>query len=887
MLKSRWLSGVKGIGIALFFSAIYPGIAAERQVLHGHVPAAVARFNLQPTGQLPATESLQLAIGLPLRNEAALDDLLRQIYDPTSTNFHHYLTPEQFTERFGPTKQDYQAVIDFVKANGLTVTGTHPNRVVLDVSGSVSGIERALHVTLYTYRHPQEARDFYAPDVEPSIDLAVPILQVSGLNNYSLPHSSLKIKAIVPATGATPNSGSGPGNTYMGNDFRAAYVPGVSLNGSGQNVALVQFAGYVSNDIAAYITRAGLTNYPVNLVNVPVNGGVSVPGPANGEVCLDIEMVLSMAPAVSKIIVYEAPNGSTTWSTMLSRIANDNLAQQISSSWSGGSPDPAVEGIFKQMASQGQSFYCASGDYDAFNGSIPFLLDDTNITLVGGTALTTTGPGGSYVSESVWNERTPNPNGGDWGSSGGISPTYVIPIWQQGISMTANGGSTNMRNMPDVALTAQNVFIIADTNQLEDASGTSCAAPLWAGFTALANQQAAIAGRPGVGFINPAVYAIGKSTNYTADFHDTTTGDNTWSGSPTLFYATSGYDLCTGWGTPAGTNLINALVGPLDLVVSPTNGFAASGPVGGPFNLTAQTFFLTNLSAASLNWSVGNTSLWLNVSPGSGTLASGGPTTVTANLNSTAYSLASGIYPANVWFTNQTTGVAQLRQFTLLVGQPVILNGGFETGDFTGWTQSGNTAYTYVISNNAQFVHSGTYGAELGPSSTLGYLSQTVPTFAGQNYLLSLWMDSPNITGTLTPNEFSVSWNGSTIFDQTNIAKIGWTNLQFIVTATGPGTVLQLGFRDDPYYLGLDDINVTPIPVPAFQAATLTSSTFNLTWGTTTGLVYQVQYKTNLLQTNWINLGKSLTATNTSLTVSDTNATSSSPQRFYRLMVLP
>ena len=465
MLKSRWMLGARGVALALLFSAVYPGIAAERQVLRGHVPVAVARFNLQPTGQLPATKSLQLAIGLPLRNEAALDDLLRQIYDPTSPNFHHYLTPEQFTEQFGPTEQDYQAVIDFVKANGLTVTGTHPNRVVLDVSGSVADIERVFHVTLHTYRHPQEARDFYAPDVEPSIDLAVPILQVSGLNNYSLPHPSLKVKAIVPATGATPDSGSGPGNTYMGNDFRAAYVPGVSLNGSGQNVALVQFDGYVSNDIAAYISQAGLTNYPINLTNVPVNGGVSMPGRGNGEVCLDIEMVISMAPAVSRIIVYEAPNGSTSWSTMLSRIANDNLAKQISCSWSGGSPDPAVDGIFKQMASQGQSFFCASGDFDAFNGSIPFLLDNTNITLVGGTALTTTGPGGSYVSETVWNDRTPNPNGGDWGSSGGISPTYAIPGWQQGISMTANQGSTTMRNVPDVALTAKNVFIVADTNQ--------------------------------------------------------------------------------------------------------------------------------------------------------------------------------------------------------------------------------------------------------------------------------------------------------------------------------------------------------------------------------------------------------------------------------------
>src|SRR5208282_2688901 len=101
MLKFRSLLGVGAVGLALFFSAVSPSLAAELQVLHGHVPAAVARFHLQPTGQLPATKSLQLAIGLPLRNEAALDDLLRQLYDPASPNFRQFLTPEEFTARFG------------------------------------------------------------------------------------------------------------------------------------------------------------------------------------------------------------------------------------------------------------------------------------------------------------------------------------------------------------------------------------------------------------------------------------------------------------------------------------------------------------------------------------------------------------------------------------------------------------------------------------------------------------------------------------------------------------------------------------------------------------------------------------------------------------------
>lgn len=205
MLNNRYFLPALSVGVACFFAITAKAQTTGKQRLHGHLPEAVARFHLQPTGRLSATQHLNLAIGLPLRNEAALDSLLQQIYDPASPNFRQYLTPEQFTERFGPTEQDYQAVIDFAKANGLTVTGTHPNRVVLDVSAPASDIERVFHVTLHTYRHPSEARDFYAPDVEPSVDLTVPILQICGLNNYSLPHPSLKVEAIIPTIGMTPN----------------------------------------------------------------------------------------------------------------------------------------------------------------------------------------------------------------------------------------------------------------------------------------------------------------------------------------------------------------------------------------------------------------------------------------------------------------------------------------------------------------------------------------------------------------------------------------------------------------------------------------------------------------------------------------------------------
>src|SRR5436309_2622697 len=156
---------------ALFLVLPPPAPAAARQVLRGQVPAEAKR--LQAIERLSPSKHLDLAIALPLRNPEVLTNLLRQIYDRTSANYHRYLTPEQFAERFGPREQDYQTVIAFAKANGLTVTGTHPNRTLLDVNGTVALIEKTFHINMRVYQHPKERRTFYSPDAEPSLDVAV------------------------------------------------------------------------------------------------------------------------------------------------------------------------------------------------------------------------------------------------------------------------------------------------------------------------------------------------------------------------------------------------------------------------------------------------------------------------------------------------------------------------------------------------------------------------------------------------------------------------------------------------------------------------------------------------------------------------------------------
>ena len=545
------LAGVVAAICAALIAGV-PAALAQRQLLFGHVPAAAA--NLQAVGALPETNRMNLVIGLPLRNKPALTNLLNDLYNPASPNFHQCLTPEQFTERFGPTAEDYQGVKDFALSHGLRVTGTHPNRTLLDVNGTVADIQEALHLHLRVYEHPVEGRLFFAPDVEPSPDLAVPVLHIGGLDNYIIPH-----KLLVRANGGKsqkPQLGSGPDETYMGYDFRDAYVPGAWLTGAGQSVGLYEGDGYDYGDITNYEAQAHLPNVP--LVNVLIDTATGAAGSAADEVSLDIEMAVSMAPGLASAIVYEGEglNNLTDPYNILIRMATDNQAKQLSCSW-GFNIDSNIDQIFQQFQAQKQSFYLASGDSGAYTGAVSPPADDPNITVVGATTLSTSGALGTWESETVWNWFTTGQ--GDLASSGGSSTTVLIPSWQAPVNMTNNQGSKIYRNLPDVAMVGDNIWVIYGGNQTGDYGGTSCAAPLWAGFTALVNQQRTNNELAPVGFVNPAIYSIGLGSNYGAAFHDVTSGNNTNATTQSEFFAVPGYDLCTGWATPTGTNLINLL----------------------------------------------------------------------------------------------------------------------------------------------------------------------------------------------------------------------------------------------------------------------------------------------------------------------------------------
>jgi Pro-kumamolisin, activation domain len=728
------------------------------QPLRNHVPQAVRES--QRLGSAPAQNRMALAIGLPLRNAAELEQFLGQVSDPNSSHYRQYLSADEFAARFGPSQDDYDKLSAFFQANGFDISGTHPNRLILDVTGPVSAIENTFHTHITLWEHATRG-EFFAPDSEPWIDAGVPILDVTGMDNFVLPRP-MDIRAT-PLTSASPlasGTGSGPDGLYIGKDFRAAYAPTVTAIGAGQTVGLFELDGFYASDVASNFKYAGQT--PVNVQTVLLDGFSGAPGSGNIEVVLDIMMAAYMAPGAS-VIVYEGTN----WNDVLNRMATDDIARQLSSSWSFSPINSTTENIFKQMIAQGQSLLQASGDSGAYSGAIMPPSDDPNLTVVGGTSLTTSGPGGSWVSETTWS-----------GSGGGVSTTYTIPSYQQGVNMKAVGGSTTMRNIPDVALTADiQMFLVANNGYGYSIGGTSAAAPLWAGFIALANQQAAASGKSVAGFLNPALYALGESSGYSAALHDITTGSNGFAAAP-------GYDLATGWGTPAGQGLIDALTSSgspapsFALSASPTTVSLQTGAsTSVTIQITAQSGFsgTVTLSASGLPSGVtatfGTTSSsgasTLTLTASSSAVASTGMVTVTGKSGTLSATVAIPLTvtpPGSFSFSASPTSVSLVRGATATSTVTVTLAKNFSgkvalaaSGLPSGVTVSFNPAST---SSTSVATFSATSAAALGPASVT--LNGTAEGSAPDSTTLNLIVTAPpSFTLAAAPSSVTVERGSS------------------------------------------------------------------------------------------------------------------------------
>ncbi|HKT90210.1 MAG TPA: S53 family serine peptidase [Candidatus Sulfotelmatobacter sp.] len=518
-------------------------------------------------GHLSATKNMRIVLVLQHRNQPDLDQFLKDLQDPASTSYHHYLTVDQFTAKYGPSVSDYEAVKTWAKENGLKIESTARNRQILAVSGSVQKIQNALHVNFGIYQHPTENRTFFAPDREPTPDMSVRLWSIGGLDNFSTPQRML-VKNPNPVTSDTAISnattGSCPGASFCGSDMRAAYYSagGGTLTGSGQSVGLFEFIGTDLTDVTTYFTNAGQTNnVPITLTSVDTQS-VNCTDNASGGFCddteqtLDITQAISMAPGMSGLTMWigtGAKSGQTLDDPgILNGMATASpLNSGLSCSWAWKPTDNTTDDpFFQEFQAQGQSFFTAAGDSGTWaSGGFVWPADDPYVMSVGGTDLTTASAGGAWASETGWSD-----------TGGGISTnSFAIPSWQVAAAAGCAKCSQTLRNGPDVSANANFTFYVcADQKACTENlyGGTSFAAPMWAGFIALANQQAVSNGSALVGFVNPALYTniYANGTEYANDFHDITSGGNSKG-------STVGYDLSTGLGSPTGQSLIDDLVG--------------------------------------------------------------------------------------------------------------------------------------------------------------------------------------------------------------------------------------------------------------------------------------------------------------------------------------
>ncbi|MFI9388498.1 protease pro-enzyme activation domain-containing protein [Kutzneria sp. NPDC052558] len=474
----------------------------------------------QSLGAVPSDQKVSVAVSLNLRNSAELDRTIAAVNDPHSAQYGRFLTPEQFTARFGPTSDQVDRVTNYLRGQGLSVDSVSGNHLTVDASGPAAAVQKAFGTTLQNYR--DGARSFYANASAPSLpaELSGVVLDVAGLNNRQI---RVHHGAVSPH--------AGPGGGFTPTQLKGAYDVSSTYNGTGQTVALWEFDGFQQANITKYDTNYA-TGSPTPTVQ-KVSGGSGALGDGQVEVELDIEAVQAIAPKAN-ITVFEAPNTDQgevdlANAVVASKIPVTSISWGLSEKGRTTSGIQAVDNVFKQGAAQGQSFFAASGDSGSDdNGdgstSVDYPASDPYVTGVGGTNLSTSTTT-SWKSETAWN-----------GSGGGVSSVFALPSFQSGVKV----GTSGKRQVPDVSAQGGPTGISVYTQgQWTSVYGTSGAAPIWAGVATVYNQAAAAAGKTGLGSANAKLYSLAAS-----NFHDITSGSNG------AYRAGTGFDLVTGIGSP-------------------------------------------------------------------------------------------------------------------------------------------------------------------------------------------------------------------------------------------------------------------------------------------------------------------------------------------------
>jgi subtilase family serine protease len=852
---------------AAFMLITIPGQAQPQSLLTRHVRDEVVNGRAQLIGKLPASQTLRFDIVLPLRDRAGLENFLQGVQDPSSPSHHQFLTPQEFTARFGPTQEDWDALVAFAKASGFEIiSGTREARD-LRLTGTVANIEKAFHVTMGTYQDLTEDRTFFAVDREPTVDLPFQLWHITGLDNDSKPHPMyVKKSDYAKAHGIDADkvvrhatTGSGPSASFLGSDMRAAYYGGTALTGAGQNIALFEFAGTDLADLTTYYKNVGQTE-PYTPTLISTGGYATTCVDSGSKACddteqtLDMTQAMGMAPGSTMLYMYvcgdvlASGSGNISDTACISAMVTDTdapLSKQISCSWGWTPADPStLDPYFEQMASQGQNFFAASGDSSAWSASNEaWPADDANIVSVGGTDLTTSSAAGPWKSETAWAD-----------SGGGISPDSIpIPSWQQlsGVITSSNKGSTTLRNGPDVSANANFTFYVcADqtTCTANDYGGTSFATPMWAGYLALANQQAAANGDT-IGFINPILYPAALTSSYGTYFHDVTSGScGTYSG-------LTGFDLCTGWGSPNTTGIINLLAGSatpsFTLSASPSSLSVTQGSSGtstisvtdaggftGSVTLAASGLPSGVTAAFGTNPTTGNSVLTLTASStattGSSTVTITGTsgsltatTTVALTVSATAtpnFTIAAS--PASVTVTQGAAGTSTVT---------ITSTGGFNSAttlSATGLPAGVTAAFsTNPVTPAANGSATSTLTLTASASATVGAATVTITGTSGStthSTTIALTVNASsgtkNFTLSLSPSSFTIDERGTVSTTLT------------VTSVNGFNSAVDLSVNEFPSGVSAT-ASANPVTPPANGSVTVTitwSATRRAPTGTTT-----------------------------------------------------
>jgi kumamolisin len=603
---TTWLAALALV--VLFLPRAGSAIAATPQpvTLTGTVPGVVAHAKL--IGIRPTTDVVTLNVSLSLRDRNGLLNFIHELNDPNSPFYHHPLSQTQANQLFNPTASDEQQVESWLQSNGLAVTQTYANHLMVDAQGTVGQIEAMLGVTIDKYQLSAGGKTlvFYAPDRDPTVDGSVSAIvqAITGLDTYPRFHKSI----------STDTNGTAHGTpAYLPQDFANAYdvnpLWSAGYTGSGQSIGITLWETPPADVVLqTFASRTGANVATVangRLHVIPVDGGTDASiSPDDGEAGLDIEYSSGMAPGAT-INFYEAPTDSMGNPTDQGLLDALNLAgtqgnRQITNSWGGCEADTAsdawtksAENIFAANAATGHSYFFSSGDsgswcdpYNTGTGIDPwpnYPASSPNVTSVGGTRFSrpigTTWPG-----EVAW---TYCASCGPEGSGGGYSRIFTRPSWQTGTGLIANG----KRGYPDISAdadpnTGAYVCYGSDTTLANDTcysftnttcttgaelvcsdwiGGTSLSSPLWAGMTAVLNQYLIAQGKPAAGFLAPDLYALKAKAQTYLPFHDITTGTNG------VYRAGAYWDAVTGWGTPDLYNVARDIAG----------GGAGTGGTGG------------------------------------------------------------------------------------------------------------------------------------------------------------------------------------------------------------------------------------------------------------------------------------------------------------------